>query len=246
MILLPDSENKFIYETIVKPKDKDFLFKLEEPNDIPIYEYVFSHSMSEELFRKIPESKIEVLDKFPNAVKEHINLGEKMQANYYLKSMNTYTNPLHSVYFELMKMIKDYELYPLLQLFNKFKNFDRNRELEILEQASDMIKRLQDSSLDNKTVSNIIQKLWPKFGYFATHIYDNIEFITNENSIQYDIQMLNNIYKHMLYCEENGLIMVPEQRRDFLHKIDIKNKAEDNAKVLSLAKSVNDRIGSNR
>ena len=249
MILLPDSENKFIYETIVKPKDKDFLFKLEEPNDIPIYDYVFSDSSFEERRGAPYEQKIVAFENFPCSIKDCYHSKLIFHAEpiiypplYHAQKINSYTNPLHSVYFELTKMIKDNELYPLLRLFNKFKNYDRNRELEILKQASDMIKRLQDSSLDNKTVAEIIQKLWPKFGYFATHIYDNIEFITDENSTQYDIQTLNNIYKHMLYCESNGLIIVPEQRRDFLNKIDILNTTEDNTKVLSLVKSVNERI----
>ena len=40
MILLPDSENKRIYETIVKPKDIEVFSQIERPNDISFYDYI--------------------------------------------------------------------------------------------------------------------------------------------------------------------------------------------------------------
>lgn len=246
MILLPDSENKRICETQVKPKDIEVLSQIERPNDISVYDYVFKHSESEEVYKQIPENAFNVVsDYFPSRIRECLNEGETHHWNHYCKKVNTYVNPLHLSYNEVKKICSSSRV-PLLELFNKFRIFDRNRELEILEYASAMIKRLQDSSLDNKTVAEIIQKLWPKFGYFATHMYDNLEFVANDDSRQYEVQTLIDAKTHLLYCENNGINLVETQRKDFMHKVSIKNEAEDNVKVLSLAKSVNDRIGSNR
>ena len=246
MILLPDSENKRICETQVKPKDIEVLSQIERPNDISIYDYTFKDSFNEVLYKQIPENAFDVVsDYFPNRIRECLNEGETLRWNYYRKTVNTYVNPLHLSYNEVKKICSSSRV-SLLELFNKFRIFDRNRELEILEYASGMIKRLQDSSLDNETVAEIIQKLWPKFGYFATHMYDNLEFVANDDSRQYDVQTLIDAKTNLLYCENNGIILVETQRKDFMRKVSIKNEAEDNVKVLSLAKSVNDRIGSNR
>lgn len=246
MILLPDKENEFIYETFVTPKDNELLSLIERPNDISVYDYAFKQSESEELYKQIPKNTFNVVsDYFPSRIRECLNEGETHHWNYYRKTVNTYVNPLHLSYNEVKKICSSSKV-PLLELFNKFRIFDRNRELEILEYASNMIKRLQDSSLDNEIVAEIIQKLWPKFGYFATHMYDNLEFVANNDSRQYEVQTLIDAKTRLLYCENNCIILIETQRKDFMRKVSIKNEAEDNVKVLSLAKSVNDRIGSNR
>lgn len=251
MILLPDKENEFIYETFVTPKDNELLSLIERPNDISVYDYVFSNSISEERRGLSYEEEFKVGKNFPSRLEDCYRSKLIIHAEpvmypplYHARTVNTYINPLHLSYNEVNKICSSSRV-PLLKLFNKFRIFDRNRELEILEYASGMIKRLQDSSLDNETVAEIIQKLWPKFGYFATHMYDNLEFVANDDSRQYEVQTLIDAKTNLLYCENNGIILVETQRKDFMRKVSIKNEAEDNVKVLSLAKSVNDRIGSN-
>lgn len=252
MILLPDSENKRIYETIVKPKDIEVFSQIERPNDISFYDYIFSSSVSEER-RGFPyEEEVKVEKTFPSKIEDcyrsKLIIHEEpvfIPPLYHARTVDTYVNPLHLSYNEIMKFYSSSKK-PLLSLFNKFHNFDRNRELEVLEQASDMIKRLQDSSFDDNTIKEIIQKLWPKFGYFATHIYDNLDLVVNEECKYYELQSLIDAERHLRYIEENGLILDEAQRNEFLNMVGIKNEAEDNVKVLSLVKKVNDRIGSNR
>lgn len=250
MILLPDNEKKIVYEACVKPKDKEILSELRTKNEIPIWEYPFYSSY----FRKrsyeeryIPfEERIELFSGFPSEVFDYGKSISGLVSTHHTQYEITYINPLHLACSEFQKMENLDICYPLLSLFNKFHNFDRGREIEILEQASDMIKRLQDSSLDDNTIKEIIQKLWPKFGYFATHIYDNLDFVVNEKCKYYELQSLIDAERHLRYIEENGLILDEAQRNEFLNMVGIKNEAEDNVKVLSLVKKVNDRIGSNR
>lgn len=247
MILLPDSENKRIYETQVKPKDNEVLSQIERPNDISVYDYVFSNSISEER-RGIPYKEEVILDNgFPNKLEDCYRSKLIIHAEpvfipplYHARTVTTHVNPLHLSYGEVKRICSSSKV-SLLELFNKFKIFDRNRELEILEHASDMIKRLQDSSLDDDTIKEIIQKLWPKFGYFATHMYDNLDFVVNNNCKYYDFQSLIDAERHLHYIEKNGLILDATQRSEFLMMVTIKNEAEDNLKVLSLARKVKER-----
>ena len=91
------------------------------------------------------------------------------------------------------KNAEPYE-YEMLDLFNKFEKLDVSRELEAFKKAKELIEALSESSIDVETFKRSIQMMWPIFGYFATEIVDNMEFVPLEDAEVFTYGEINENY----------------------------------------------------
>ena len=106
------------------------------------------------------------------------------------------------------------------------------------KKAKKIIESLSKSSIDTETFKTSVQRMWPVFGYFATEIFGDIEFIRVENLPVYPYDKISETKENLAFCNNRGIKITNEQKEIFNQIISTEQNAINNSKVLSLARKV--------
>lgn len=244
MILLPNDEKKIIYPAVAV-MDKDFSIRdLYETYKIGVSDFVLDFD----------ETKIEKSYSSDGSFEPCFTSGE-IHAEHWIKPKwdgrmceeikLAYVHPLKlanikSFHMGARENADPYE-YEMLDLFNKFEKLDVSRELEAFKQAKELIEVLSASSIDVETFKRSIQMMWPVFGYFATEIVGNMEFVPLEDAEVFTYDEINEKSELLDYCKRFELSMEKSREKEVLKIVDVKKKAKHNEQVLSLARKAYER-----
>lgn len=197
--------------------DKNGFSKLiDELNDVSTYVYSGKENCA---------GKIMYPTKYTN---DGIIINKKdPQTEYYYQSYSSYfyTNPHAKVKLLLTSNFKSNQ--SLLELFATIASGDnKEKQLEAFQKAKILIAKLETSSLDNETISEIIKQMWPNFGCYAT---DGLSCTDIEIVQSYNIDDINSIIE---ISKKAGVAVESKVNEIFTNK----ELAQTNGKVLALAK----------
>lgn len=153
---------------------------------------------------------------------ERLNINDHSRVEYFLRTF--YTNPRK----ESVALLSN-EFGISMDLLSLFGCIDLKRDNINCDSKDRLIlEKIIESNvfLDNECFKNIVNRLWPDFGFFATKGLDCIEF---EPVFQYSFSELDTLYESM-----NDMAITPSGQLELI----LRNRdlAKSNGKVLSLAR----------
>lgn len=247
MILLPNDEKKIVYPAIAVMNKGFSIRSLYDSYKLDVSEFVLDYEES-----KMEKTYVnyEKWDSFfeKGELRAFEGLKPVWDGRAYNQVVLKYVHPLRLLDIKCSYMRANLNANPneyvMLDLFNKFEKLNIERELEVFEKAKKLIEYFDESLIDNEIFKQFIQMKWPMFGYFATEIVGNIEFVPLENAEIFTYDEINDKKGLLEYCKKFELGIEEERKKEYLRIVNAKETALHNEKVLTLARRVNTRVNS--